>query len=93
MTDTDKESYGMAIEATLHCQYVAFLLGHKPRRRMTQCTWRAAKTTVIDFSNQIGVYVLYDRVCRPIYVGQAGQGSARLFNRLRTHRRDGLAHR
>lgn len=48
---------------------------------------------VIDFRDQIGVYVLYDESRRPIYVGQAGQGNARLFNRLRAHRRDGLAHR
>lgn len=48
---------------------------------------------VIDFRAQIGVYVLYDEARRPIYVGQAGQGNARLFNRLRSHRRDGLAHR
>jgi hypothetical protein len=48
---------------------------------------------VIDFRDQIGVYVLYDEGRRAIYVGQAGQGNARLFSRLRTHRRDSLAHR
>lgn len=48
---------------------------------------------VIDFRGQIGVYVLYDESRRPIYVGQAGQGNARLFSRLRSHRSDGLAHR
>jgi hypothetical protein len=48
---------------------------------------------IIDFRDQIGVYVLYDESRRPIYVGQAGQGGARLFNRLRGHRRDFLAHR
>lgn len=48
---------------------------------------------VIDFRDQIGVYVLYDEGRRPIYVGQAGQGNARLFSRLRSHRRDSLAHR
>ena len=47
----------------------------------------------IDFREQIGVYVLYDEARRPIYVGQAGQGNARLFKRLRTHRRDALTHR
>lgn len=45
----------------------------------------------IDFREQIGVYVLYDESRRPIYVGQAGQGNARLFKRLRAHRRDHLA--
>jgi hypothetical protein len=48
---------------------------------------------IIDFREQIGVYVLYDEGRRPIYVGQAGQGNARLFRRLRAHRRDSLAHR
>lgn len=53
---------------------------------------RSAKKT-IDFREQIGVYVLYDEARRPIYVGQAGQGNARLFVRLRSHTRDHLAHR
>lgn len=48
---------------------------------------------VIDFRRQIGVYVLYDEGRHPVYVGQAGQGNARLFSRLRNHRRDSLAHR
>jgi hypothetical protein len=50
---------------------------------------------IVDFREQIGVYVLYDEARRPVYVGQAGQGrgKARLFSRLRNHRRDGLAHR
>ena len=47
----------------------------------------------IDFREQIGVYVLYDEGRRPVYVGQAGQGNARLFRRLRAHRRDALAER
>jgi hypothetical protein len=48
---------------------------------------------IIDFHDQIGVYVLYDEGRRPIYVGQAGQGDTGLFRRLRSHRRDNLAHR
>lgn len=48
---------------------------------------------VIDFRPQIGVYVLYDEGRKPVYVGQAGQGNARLFSRLRSHRGDSLAHR
>ncbi len=48
---------------------------------------------IVDFREQIGVYVLYDESRRPIYVGQAGQGNARLFVRLRSHTRDYLAHR
>jgi len=48
---------------------------------------------IIDFREQIGVYVLYDEGRHPIYVGQAGQGNARLFSRLLTHTKDGLAQR
>jgi hypothetical protein len=51
------------------------------------------KRRIIDFRNQIGVYVLYDEVRSPVYVGQAGQGNARLFSRLRSHQRDYLGHR
>jgi hypothetical protein len=51
--------------------------------------WGRRSGKVIDFRDQIGVYVLYDEARRPIYVGQAGQGNARLFN----YRRDGLAYR
>ncbi len=46
---------------------------------------------VVDFHDQIGVYVLYDEARRPVYVGQAGKGNTGLFRRLRSHRRDGLA--
>lgn len=56
------------------------LLGRRSRRE-------------IDFRKQIGVYVLYDEARRAVYVGQAGQGHARLFNRLRSHTRDNLAPR
>lgn len=48
---------------------------------------------VIDFRDQIGVYLLYDEGRRPIYVGQAGRGKARLFRRLRSHTHDYLADR
>jgi hypothetical protein len=51
------------------------------------------KRRVIDFRKQIGVYVLYDETRSPVYVGQAGQGNARLFNRLRNHQRDYLGNR
>lgn len=47
----------------------------------------------VDFREQIGVYVLYDESRRPVYVGQAGQGNARLLKRLSSHTRDSLAHR
>jgi hypothetical protein len=48
---------------------------------------------IVDFREQIGIYVLYDETRRPIYAGQAGQGNARLFVRLRKHTVDHLAHR
>jgi hypothetical protein len=51
------------------------------------------KGQTIDFREQIGVYVLYDEGRHPVYVGQAGQGNARLFKRLRSHRVDHLADR
>lgn len=38
-----------------------------------------------DFRHQIGVYVLYDRNQAIVYVGQAGNGNATLFTRLRNH--------
>jgi hypothetical protein len=47
----------------------------------------------VDFREQIGVYVLYDENHKPIYIGQAGQGNARLFSRLKLHARGSLADR
>jgi len=38
-----------------------------------------------DFREQIGVYVLYDRNQHIVYVGQAGNGNATLFSRLKNH--------
>lgn len=38
-----------------------------------------------DFRDQIGVYVLYDRNQQIVYVGQAGNGNASLFTRLKSH--------
>jgi hypothetical protein len=38
-----------------------------------------------DFAEQIGVYVLYDRNQIIVYVGQAGNGNATLFTRLKNH--------
>jgi hypothetical protein len=44
---------------------------------------RGCPTT--DFREQIGVYVLYDRSQTIVYIGQAGNGNASLFTRLRNH--------
>lgn len=38
-----------------------------------------------DFREQIGVYVLYDSHQSIVYVGQAGNGNATLFSRLKSH--------
>ncbi len=38
-----------------------------------------------DFRDQIGVYVLYDSHQNIVYVGQAGNGNATLFSRLKNH--------
>jgi hypothetical protein len=46
----------------------------------------------IDFRDQIGIYVLYDTF-KVIYIGQAGNGNAVLFDRLKMHTRDHLADR
>jgi hypothetical protein len=46
---------------------------------------RNAQNFIVDFREQIGVYVLYDRNQTIIYVGQAGNGNATLFTRLKNH--------
>ena len=38
-----------------------------------------------DFREQLGVYVLYDKNQIIVYVGQAGNGNATLFARLKNH--------
>jgi hypothetical protein len=48
---------------------------------------------LVDFREQIGIYILYDKDMSPIYVGQAGNGNAKLFARLKTHQRDHLNNR
>jgi hypothetical protein len=47
----------------------------------------------VDFREQSGVYVLYDKDMLPVYVGQAGKGNANLFNRLKQHESDHLWNR
>jgi excinuclease UvrABC nuclease subunit len=50
------------------------------------------KAEPIDFREQTGIYVLYDNF-KVLYVGQAGYGNAKLFNRLKAHFTDSLADR
>ena len=47
----------------------------------------------VDFSRQRGIYALYDDNFRLIYVGQAGKGERRLYNRLRAHSLNNLSER
>jgi hypothetical protein len=51
------------------------------------------KSFLVDFREQIGSYVLYDKEFVPIYVGQAGNGNATLFMRLKHHTIDYLCNR
>ena len=54
---------------------------------------KARGTDIVDFREQIGIYILYDKDMAPIYVGQAGNGNAKLFARLKNHQRDHLNNR
>ena len=45
----------------------------------------ASGLALADFREQIGVNVLYDSGQRIVYVGQAGNGNATLFTRLKNH--------
>ncbi|MER8911436.1 GIY-YIG nuclease family protein [Mesorhizobium sp. M0854] len=47
----------------------------------------------IDFSQQRGIYALYDDTFRLIYVGQAGGKNRRLYPRLRKHAHSVLSER
>jgi len=46
---------------------------------------KAPGVEIADFREQIGVYVLYDSNQRIVYIGQAGNGNATLFTRLKNH--------
>ena len=46
-----------------------------------------------DFRYQRGVYALYDESFRILYVGQAGYGNKRLYDRLDNHMSDHLGER
>jgi hypothetical protein len=51
------------------------------------------KSTVLNFRNQIGIYILFNAGGDVIYIGQAGIGNKRLFGRLSNHRSDHLRDR
>ena len=48
------------------------------------------KSSPVDFSNQNGIYTLYDDFFNLLYIGQTGTGDATLFQRLSAHRRGNL---
>jgi hypothetical protein len=64
--------------------------GYQPGKLLG--VWARALTKEVDFREQIGIYALY-LGHQMVYVGQTGSGSAKLFVRLRKHRRDALAGR
>lgn len=47
----------------------------------------------VDFRDQRGVYAIYDDSFSMLYVGQAGYGNSRLYQRLHQHRSDALVDR
>lgn len=51
------------------------------------------RASLVDFREQIGIYVLYDKDFVPVYVGQAGNRNAALFKRLKHHTTDDLCDR
>lgn len=53
----------------------------------------ASGLAIADFRDQIGVYVLYDQFQNIVYVGQAGNGNASLFTRLKNHMDGGMWNR
>jgi hypothetical protein len=52
----------------------------------------AKRSDHVDFRQQAGIYVLYADY-KIVYIGQAGNGNAKLFDRLKLHRKDDLAGR
>jgi hypothetical protein len=54
---------------------------------------KKAKKILVDFREQIGIYVLFDEQKRPVYVGQAGIAESRLLKRLSDHKKDHLRDR
>ena len=53
----------------------------------------ASGLSIADFRDQIGVYVLYDQFQNIVYIGQAGNGNATLFTRLKNHMDGGMWNR
>ena len=69
------------------------VLWGRPGRTGSLLGFRNQADGEVDFRYQRGVYVLYDVNFRLLYVGQAGYGNQRLYDRLHQHRGDHLAGR
>lgn len=65
----------------------------KPGHAGTLSGFRTNKEGEVDFREQRGVYALYDESFQILYVGQAGYGNQRLYQRLHQHRFDALGER
>jgi hypothetical protein len=76
------------------------------RWRRDRVYWRAGRATmqlkghargnqarVIDFKDQIGIYVPFDSNGQAVYVGQAGVGNKTLWGRLKDHHKNRLRDR
>lgn len=72
-------------------KYVHFEPGGKKRSLLGKNSQK--HSVLVDFGEQIGIYVLYDKDCIPIYVGQAGNGNGTLFTQLQQHTMDSLSNR
>lgn len=65
----------------------------RPGHAGTLSGFRTIKEGEVDFREQRGVYALYDDNFKMLYVGQAGYGNQRLYQRLHQHRFDALGER
>lgn len=66
--------------------------GHGNQGHLTGRSSREAKGLHINFRSQSGIYILQEGF-RPLYVGQSGKGTQRMFARLKGHTRNHLAER
>jgi hypothetical protein len=54
---------------------------------------RGSKKSEVNFREQIGIYALFDSDREIVYIGEAGIGNKRLFDRLKDHRTNHLRDR
>lgn len=61
--------------------------------KLTGIKASAKSSEIVDFRNQMGIYVLYEPNFVPVYIGQAGNGNSKLFARLKMYRQNHLRDR